>query len=316
MAREIELIGRSDSIAALKQQIEAIGRSDAKVLITGETGVGKALVARRIHEVGVRKDKPFVVVDCAGLPETLLESDLFGHVKGSFTGAYRDKPGKLEQAHFGTAFLDEIGEMTLRMQALLLRFLETGEIQKVGGEGSGRVLNVRVIASTNRDLRKMVKEGSFREDLFYRLNVIHIDVPSLRQRRNDIPILIEHFWRQIRHDQRMDERPLSLSPEAMQALGAYRWPGNVRELQNVIERLAVQFPDGAVTLDNLPPEVRNALRTTTKSDFEITLSSEFSADEVKSVLTALADYYRKCGGLGLAMTFETEKVAVEEPIHA
>src|SRR4029077_14653623 len=154
---------------------------------------GKEIVARSIHTRGPRSTNVFAPVNCAGLPETLLESELFGHVKGSFTGAYRDKPGKLESAHNGTVFLDEIGEMTLRMQGLLLRFLETGELQKVGADGSGRVVNVRVLAATNRNLRDMIAQGTFREDLFYRLNVIHIVVPPLRDRREDIPLLVDHF---------------------------------------------------------------------------------------------------------------------------
>src|SRR6187397_149338 len=169
MKTNVELVGRSAEIIALQHEVERVARSDAKVLITGESGVGKEIVARSIHTRSPRAGHVFAPVNCAGLPETLLESELFGHVKGSFTGAYRDKPGKMETAHLGTAFLDEIGEMTLRMQGLLLRFLETGELQKVGQEGSGRHLNVRVIAATNRDLRDMVKQGSFREDLFYRL---------------------------------------------------------------------------------------------------------------------------------------------------
>src|SRR5256885_10165809 len=189
----LELIGRSPEILALQEEIERVARSDAKVLITGESGVGKEIVARSIHLRGPRAANVFAPVNCAGLPETLLESELFGHVKGSFTGAYRDKPGKLESANNGTSFLDEIGEMTLRMQGLLLRFLETGELQKVGADGGGRTVNVRVIAATNRNLREMVTQGTFREDLFYRLNVIHIVVPPLRERREDIPALVNHF---------------------------------------------------------------------------------------------------------------------------
>src|SRR5579863_9335612 len=165
----INLIGSSPSIAELKTEVDRVARSDAKILITGESGVGKEVVARSIHARGPRAATTFAPVNCAGLPETLLESELFGHVKGSFTGAYRDKPGKLETAHMGTVFLDEIGEMTLRMQGLLLRFLETGELQKVGADGNGRHVNVRMIAATNRNLRDMIGQGTFREDLFYRL---------------------------------------------------------------------------------------------------------------------------------------------------
>src|SRR5919106_572303 len=192
-----ELIGSSTAIAELVQEIDRIARSDAKVLVTGESGVGKELVAHAIHQRSPRAQRPLVAVNCAGLPETLLESELFGHVKGSFTGAYRDKQGKLEVADGGTIFLDEIGEMTLRMQGLLLRFLETGELQKVGADGGGRVVNVRVIAATNRNLRDMIAQGSFREDLFYRLNVIHIVVPPLRDRREDIPLLVNLFLSQF-----------------------------------------------------------------------------------------------------------------------
>src|SRR5436309_8601536 len=188
-----ELIGASPQILALVEEIHRVARSDAKVLITGESGVGKELVARAVHSQSSRAHRLFVPVNCAGLPETLLESELFGHVKGSFTGAYRDKPGKLELADSGTVFLDEIGEMTLRMQGLLLRFLEVGEIQKVGAERMGKATNVRVIAATNRNLRDLINQGQFREDLFYRINVIHLVVPSLRERREDIPMLIEHF---------------------------------------------------------------------------------------------------------------------------
>jgi transcriptional regulator with PAS, ATPase and Fis domain len=188
----VQLIGVSQAISELKSEVERVARSDAKVLITGESGSGKEVVARAINDTSSRA-KVFVPVNCAGIPETLLESELFGHVKGSFTGAYRDKPGKLEMADHGTIFLDEIGEMTLRMQGLLLRYLETGEIQKVGAERVARATDVRVMAATNRNLRDLITQGQFREDLFYRINVIHIEVPPLRERRDDIPLLIDYF---------------------------------------------------------------------------------------------------------------------------
>ena len=188
----VQLIGTSQAISELKSEVERVSRSDAKVLITGESGSGKEVVARAINDSSTR-EKIFVAVNCAGIPETLLESELFGHVKGSFTGAYRDKPGKLEMADHGTIFLDEIGEMTLRMQGLLLRFLETGEIQKVGAERTVRATDVRVISATNRSLRDLIQQGLFREDLFYRINVIHIEVPPLRERREDIPLLLDYF---------------------------------------------------------------------------------------------------------------------------
>ena len=193
----VDLIGTSRAISDLKAEVERIARSDAKVLITGESGAGKEVVARAINAASPRAGQAFTPVNCAGIPETLLESELFGHVKGSFTGAYRDKPGKLEMSDNGTIFLDEIGEMTLRMQGLLLRFLETGEIQKVGAERVAKVSNVRVLTATNRNLRDLIIQGQFREDLFYRINVIHLEVPPLRDRVEDIPLLIEYFLRRF-----------------------------------------------------------------------------------------------------------------------
>jgi two-component system NtrC family response regulator len=243
----VQLIGNSATISELKAEVERIARSDAKVLITGESGVGKEVVARAINAQSSRAQFAFVPVNCAGIPETLLESELFGHVKGSFTGAYRDKPGKLEMANDGTIFLDEIGEMTLRMQGLLLRFLETGEIQKVGAERVSMATNVRVIAATNRNLRELIAQGQFREDLFYRLNVIHLVVPPLRERRDDIPELIDHFVRRFTNGRGNGNglgdghgyTARAISAEAVATLCQYAWPGNVRELENVIERLVV-----------------------------------------------------------------------------
>jgi transcriptional regulator with PAS, ATPase and Fis domain len=186
-----KILGGSLAILELQEEVDRVARSDAKVLITGESGSGKELIAREIHVRSPRSQRRFVPVNCAGLPETLLESELFGHVKGSFTGAYRDKLGKLEIAEGGTLFLDEVGDMTLRMQGLLLRFLETGELQKVGADRVHTKVDLRVIAATHRNLRDLIVKQQFREDLFYRLNVIHLVVPPLRERRDDIPLLIE-----------------------------------------------------------------------------------------------------------------------------
>src|SRR5579859_2148598 len=194
-----EILGTSASVVELRAQIARVAHSDAKILITGESGTGKELVARAIHAASDRAAAPFAPVNCGGLPEALLESELFGHVKGSFTGAYRDKPGQFELANHGTLFLDEIGEMTLRMQGLLLRFLETGEIQKVGADSAVLVPDVRVIAATNRNLREMIAQGQFRGDLFYRLDVIHLVVPPLRDRREDIPQLVGHALKRFTH---------------------------------------------------------------------------------------------------------------------
>jgi two-component system response regulator AtoC len=248
------LIGVSPQLIELRQEVERVARSDAKILITGESGVGKEVVAQCIHVNSPRAGLAFVAVNCGGMPETLLESELFGHVRGSFTGAYRDKPGKLEMAHEGTVFLDEIGEMTLRMQGLLLRFLETGELQKVGADGGGRRVNVRVIAATNRNLREMIVQGTFREDLFYRLNVIHLEIPPLRERREDIPVLVEHFLQMFTRDSGCVVK--SLGADAVSALSRYNWPGNVRQLVNVIERLAITGREPVAGVEDLPAEVR------------------------------------------------------------
>src|SRR5262245_4434019 len=266
-----QLIGRSAAIAELPAEVERVARSDAKVLITGESGSGKEVVARAINACGPRADQAFVPVNCAGIPETLLESELFGHVKGSFTGAYRDKPGKLEMADNGTIFLDEIGEMTLRMQGLLLRFLETGEIQKVGAERMGKATRVRVMAATNRNLPDLIAQGQFREDLFYRINVIHLVVPPLRERREDIPLLIDFFLRNFTSQNGanangngisngngdLPHSPVrAISQEALVALAEYSWPGNVRQVENVIERLVVTGRREVIQIDDLSPEIR------------------------------------------------------------
>ena len=261
---QVDLIGTSRQISDLKADIERVASSDAKVLITGESGSGKEVVARAIHKASQRAHEAFVPVNCGGIPETLLESELFGHVRGSFTGAYRDKPGKLEMADHSTLFLDEISETTLRMQGLLLRYLETGEIQKVGADRLTNATDVRIIAATNKQLPELIRKGQFREDLFYRLNVIHITMPPLRERREDIPLLIEHFlrWhtrRQVHGSSRTDgpshrSPVLAVSPEAIAAMTRYDWPGNVREVENVVERLVVTGHHEVVQLSDLSPE--------------------------------------------------------------
>ena len=190
-ATEIRLIGRSEAIRLIEADVECAARSDAKVLITGETGVGKEVVARLIHHRSTRTSTSLVTVNCAGLPDSLLESELFGHARGSFTGAYRDKPGLLEMAPNGTVFLDEVGEMSPRMQAVLLRFLESGEIQRLGADRPHTRVNVRLITATNRDLQSQIIAGAFREDLYFRLNVIRLCIPPLRDRVDDIPLLVE-----------------------------------------------------------------------------------------------------------------------------
>jgi transcriptional regulator with PAS, ATPase and Fis domain len=223
-----------------------VAAGNTKVLITGESGVGKDVLARYIHAHSSRASAAFVALNCAGLSETLIESELFGHVRGSFTGAHRDKAGRLQLAHRGTVFLDEIGEMSPRMQALLLRFLESGEIQPVGSESLMVRSDVRVISATNRDLVTMVSDGRFREDLLYRIKVSHLHVPPLRERPEDIPALVEHA---IRHT----GAACTVTPEAMDVLSRYSWPGNVRELQNVVEHIASLLAEGSrVEVDDLP----------------------------------------------------------------
>ena len=230
---------------------ERAARSDAKVLVTGESGSGKDLVAHHIHAYSKRRAHQFVAVNCGGLAESLLESELFGHVKGSFTGAHRDKPGKVQVAHRGTLFLDEVGEMSLRMQALLLRFLESGEVHAVGSDAVADHVDVRIIAATNRNLAELVASGQFREDLLYRLRVIHIEVPPLRDRQADIRALVPYFLER-------SGRRITVSEEALQLLEKYRWPGNVRELQNIIEQTLWLVDSDVIIPDHLPAAVRNA----------------------------------------------------------
>jgi transcriptional regulator with PAS, ATPase and Fis domain len=238
----------------LEIDVADAARSDAKVLLTGESGVGKEVVAELIHQEGRRRNLKLVAINCAAVPDSLLESELFGHVRGSFTGAYRDKPGLLEVARGGTIFLDEIGETSLRMQALMLRFLESGEIWRIGSSSAQAPADVRVIAATNRDLADRIAQGEFRTDLYYRLNVFHIRIPPLRERREDIPAFLDHFMR-IYGERHLVPVP-DLTPPAEASLVAYGWPGNVRELKNVVERLLVRRRSGSIGEADLPDEVR------------------------------------------------------------
>jgi transcriptional regulator with PAS, ATPase and Fis domain len=247
------LLGETTAIRALNEEITYASRCDAKVLITGESGVGKEVVARQIHANSARRRAPLITVNCAALTDTLLETELFGHVRGSFTGAYRDRQGALELAHRGTVFMDEVGETSPRMQGLLLRFLEVGEIQRVGSDAIQTRVDVRVIAATNRHLVDSVAAKTFREDLYYRLNVIHIRVPSLRERREDIPTFLEFFLDQFSR-QYGSNKP-TLSPATLSLLSEYAWPGNVRELKNIVERLVVRASDTPIEPRDLPLEV-------------------------------------------------------------
>jgi transcriptional regulator with GAF, ATPase, and Fis domain len=251
--QELRMIGRSEALRNLETDLECAARSDAKVLVTGETGVGKELVARLIKERSARASAPLVTLNCAGLPDSLLESELFGHARGSFTGAYRDKPGLLEMAPNGTVFLDEVGEMSMRMQVVLLRFLETGEIQRVGGDRPQGRVNVRLITATNRDLQAGIQSGTFREDLYFRLNVIRLSIPPLRERVDDIPLLVDHYARMYVQVHRAPSA--EIPPDVMDALIAYRWPGNIRELKNVVERMVLKAGNRAIGHGDLPSEI-------------------------------------------------------------
>jgi PAS domain S-box-containing protein len=250
-----DIVGGSSGLRKVMQQVQLVAPTDATVLITGESGTGKELIARAIHEKSVRSNRPLVKLNCSAVPEGLFESEFFGHVKGAFTGALKDKPGRFEIADRGTLFLDEIGEVPLAMQAKLLRVLQEQELERVGDTRTRKV-NVRVIAASNRDLKKEVEEGRFRQDLFYRLSVFPIEVPPLRERREDIASLLAHFVRQSAR--RMNRPEPQLSKTALDQLATYHWPGNVRELHNTVERAIILWREGPLTFDlraSPPPEI-------------------------------------------------------------
>jgi two-component system response regulator AtoC len=254
------IIGKSRPMARLLQLVETIAGTNSTILVTGETGTGKEVVARSIHHNSPRRMNRFVALNCSAIPETLLEAELFGHVRGAFTGASGNRQGRLEQAHKGTLFLDEVGTMSAALQMKLLRVLQEREFERVGDSHTIKV-DVRVIAATNSDLTKLVAEGEFREDLFYRLNVIPVHLPPLRERKDDIPLLVRHFLDKLTADDRAAAggRDITVLQEAMRRLMAYHWPGNVRQLENAIER-AVAFAAGRTQIDvgDLPPEIQEA----------------------------------------------------------
>lgn len=248
-----EIVGKSKVMQEVFHIMLMVAESSANVLITGESGTGKELVARAIHKKSLRKTKPFVIVDCTTIPENLLESELFGHEKGAFTGAIERKTGLIELAHEGTVFLDEIGELPIFLQKKLLRFLQEKEIQRIGSTNRVKV-DVRIISATNRNLEKAIKEGLFREDLYWRLNVVRINLPPLRDRKEDIPLLVNHFLNKFSKE---NNKPLpQLEPEVMDALVNYDWQGNIRELANVIERAVVLSPSGLISIKYLPRRIQ------------------------------------------------------------
>jgi len=248
LTKKWRLVGNSQKMKQLLEQIDMVAKGNSRVLVLGESGSGKELVAHVLHEKSSRTDKPFIEMNCAAIPQELIESELFGHEKGSFTGAFERKKGKFELADNGTLFLDEIGDMSLSTQAKVLRVIETQEFQRVGGSRNIKV-DVRIISATNKDLIEEVKKGNFREDLLYRLNVIPIMVPPLRERRDDVPELVEYFLDYFAME--CGQRPKKITADGLRIIESYEWPGNIRELRNVIERLVIMTPSNTITAKNI-----------------------------------------------------------------
>ncbi len=292
-----QLVGASEPIQQVMEFVQKVADSDSTVMIQGESGTGKELVARMLHFNSFRKDRPLVPVNCGAIPENLLESELFGHEKGAFTGATHSRMGRFELANGGTIFLDEIGEMSLPLQVKLLRVLQEREFERVGGNRTIHV-DVRIVAATNQDLETLVEEKRFRKDLFYRLNVIPIVIPPLRERRSDIPLLIDHFLTRFNHSKRTEVS--GLAPDARQMLTEYDWPGNIRELENMIERLVVLKKQGVLSIGDLPEKIcRRSSGPELKEQFirfsedGINLSREVEQYEKQLIMEAL----RKANGV-------------------
>jgi Nif-specific regulatory protein len=279
------MVGRSPAMRAVQQMMSKVAPSKASVLLLGESGTGKTLIARILHELSTRAKLPFVKVNCASLPENLLESELFGYEKGAFTGASKSKAGRFEEAEGGTIFLDEIGELPQALQAKLLRFLQEREFERLGSTKTRKV-DVRIIAATNRDLSEAVSEGGFREDLYYRLNVFPILVPALRERKEDIPSLIDHFLAKTSKEY---GRKLTLSPRGLETLTAYDWPGNVREMENLIERLAILTEGQEIDLADLPAYLRLSGSDSKKEEPESL--SRLEEMERKEIVAALERHH-------------------------
>jgi len=282
-----DIITRNRSMIELLDLAARVAESSISILIEGESGTGKELVAHFVHRKSDRAEKPFVKVNCAAIPEQLLESELFGHVRGAFTGALKDRQGRFEAADGGTIFLDEIGELSSSIQSKLLRILQTKDFERVG-ENITRIVDVRVISATNRNLDEALKEGSFREDLFYRLNGVRIKLPPLRERPEDVPFLIHHFLKKFSKD-----RNIEIAPDADKALKAYRWSGNVRELENVIERAALLSANGVIGMNHLPEEIRIA------SEPKALSLEEAEKVQIKKVLQIAKDYDEASSILGI-----------------
>jgi transcriptional regulator with PAS, ATPase and Fis domain len=289
-----EIIGESLAMRGLLSLIKKVAPTDATVLIMGESGTGKELVATSIHENSLRKSKPFIKLNCAAIPAELLESELFGHEKGAFTGATKFKPGKFDMANKGTLFLDEIGDMPLKLQSKILRVIQEKEFYRVGGSNTVKV-DVRFIASTNQNLEKMVQEGAFREDLYYRLNVFTLHLPPLRERKEDIPLLVDRFLQNL-------PKKVEISSIALQMIMAYSWPGNIRELKNVIESAAVIAENGFIEPAQLPGSITGPFNTT-YSD-EVSLPANLSLDQRINEIekSMIIEALRKTGGVQVRAT--------------
>jgi len=276
--------------------VETIARTNSTILLTGESGTGKGLVAQAIHFHSLRREKPMVALNCGAVPETLLESELFGHMRGAFTGAESNKKGLLEVAERGTIFLDEIGEMSAVMQVKLLRVLQERRFRRLGGLEELHA-DIRVIAATNQDLTKLVADGRFREDLFYRINVIPISLPPLRERREDIPLLAEHFL--AKYSEQMSKRIVAFAQPALAALVQHDWPGNIRELENVIERAVALEATTAILPESLSPSVRGEMSRATPGPLEVLPESGFDLEaHVKEIeCNYIAEALRRAGGV-------------------
>ena len=328
-----QLVGQSAGLDKIRQVIGRIAPTPASVLITGESGTGKELVARAIHRNGNRAARPFVQVNCAAIPEELIESELFGHVKGSFTGAVRDQAGKFVRANSGTIFLDEVGDMSLKTQAKVLRVLQDGDVEPVGAARTVTV-DVRVVSATNKDLETEIREGRFREDLYFRLRGIPLELPALRERVEDIPLLIEHFAAQ--YCKANNERQRTFSPEALQQLSGLPWSGNVRELRNAVERLIIMAAEESIAVSDLPADLGMALGTTaaassgsslsipyknsTLQEFKDTAERSFLVEKLrindwniaataKSISTPRSNLYKKLESYGISRDRDGAKEA-------
>jgi two-component system response regulator PilR (NtrC family) len=290
------IIGRSESMLGVFKMVETIARTNSTILLTGESGTGKGLVAQAIHFHSLRREKPMVALNCGAVPETLLESELFGHMRGAFTGAESNKKGLLEVAERGTIFLDEIGEMSAVMQVKLLRVLQERRFRRLGGLEELHA-DIRVIAATNQDLTKLVADGRFREDLFYRINVIPISLPPLRERREDIPLLAEHFL--AKYSEQMSKRIVAFAQPALAALVQHDWPGNIRELENVIERAVALEATTAILPESLSPSVRGEMSRATPGPLEVLPESGFDLEaHVKEIeCNYIAEALRRAGGV-------------------